>query len=52
MYHMLDVQFRSCLSKDVADVQKLVDDLFNAYPAEEGLKPKIARTFNEFMRFP
>jgi hypothetical protein len=49
---MLDIHFRTCLLKDVANVQRLVDDLFEAYPPEDGLSPTIIRTYNEFMRFP
>ncbi len=49
---MLDVQFRSCVSSDVADVQRLVDNLYESYPAENGFRPNITRTYNEFSRFP
>jgi hypothetical protein len=49
---MLDIQFRSCLLEDVANIQRLVDELFRVYPPEDGLKPNISRTYNEFMRFP
>ena len=49
---MFDIQFRPCLLKDVTHVQQLVNNLFKVYPAEDGLKPNIVRTYNEFMRFP
>ena len=49
---MFDIQFRSCQSRDVADVQRLVDNLFEAYPPEDGFRPNISRTCNEFSRFP
>ncbi len=49
---MLDIQFRSCALSDITDVQRLVDDLFDTYPPEDGFRPNIGRTHNEFMRFP
>ncbi len=49
---MLNIQFRSSSLSDLLDVQKLVDNLFEAYPPEDGFKPNIGRTYNEFMRFP
>jgi hypothetical protein len=49
---MLDIQFRSCLKSDLVDIQLLVDNLFLTYPPEDGFRPNIGRTYNEFMRFP
>lgn len=49
---MLDIKFRSCESTDLSHIQKLVNDLFDLYPAEEGFRPDIKRTYTEFMRFP
>jgi len=49
---MFEIQFRSCLLRDVPYIQRLVDDLFKSYPAEDGLRPNISRTYSEFMRFP
>ncbi len=49
---MLDVRFRSCRHDDIENIQLLVDELFETYPAEEGLKPCLRKTFAEFSRFP
>ncbi len=38
--------------KDLIQVQRLVEDLYRAYPTEEGSVPDIALTFAEFERFP
>ena len=44
--------FVHAASADLTAIQHLVNNLFELYPAEDGLKPNITRTYNEFMRFP